>query len=326
MQYVRLDRIGKEVSRLVYGTGNMAISAGGRQEAFAPLDAAWEAGFRIFDTAYSYGNAEENFGNWMEERGVRDQLVILDKGCNPGQQGSEDVFSAETIRTQLAQSLRRLKTSHTEIYILHRDDPSKPVDEIIETLNDCRAKGLIGCFGASNWTFARIQAANAYAQAHAMEGFTCFSPNYCLADYVNDPWGGSVTLSGPKAADYRSWLEQTQLPVFNYSSLGRGYLSGKFRTDGDQPIEECLWSAPIQEYDSPENRRKLSRAEQLADRYGVSVSQVCLKWLLAQKINLFPIVSPSSKAHIFEAAEVFDVHLPEQEVKELSAKRVEEMP
>ncbi|MBQ9032474.1 MAG: aldo/keto reductase [Parasporobacterium sp.] len=316
MEYAALTGINNvKFSRLIYGTGNRYLMEDGEQEAFRTLDDAWEAGFRVFDTAHSYGNAEKNFGNWMESRGLRQQLVIIDKGCNPGQQGSTDIFCGETIRCQLEESLARLKTEQVDYYILHRDDPSKPVDEIMETLNDCKAQGKMDRFGASNWSFARIREANDYAAGHGLEGFSAVSPNYCLADYVHDPWGGSVSLSGAEAAGYRAWLEETELPVFNYSSLGRGYLSGKFRTDADKPIEECLWSAPIQEYDSPKNRERLSRAEQLADQKGASVSQICLKWLLMQKMNLFPIVSPTSKEHIREIADVFRVELSDEEAR-----------
>lgn len=315
MEYAGL---GDDKIRLVYGTGNQGITSGTREEAFRILDDAWENGFRMFDTAFSYGKAEERFGSWMESHGLREQLIIIDKGCNPGQHGSDDVFCGETIREQLKKSLDRLKTSNVDFYILHRDDPTKPVDEVLEALNESREKGLIGRFGASNWTFARIQEANAYAKEHRLEGFTVVSPNYCMADYVRDPWGGSVSLSGPGSADYRRWLEETQIPVFTYSSLGRGYLSGKFRTDGDRPIEQCLWEGPIQEYDCPENRKRLSRAEQLAQKKGAGVSQICLKWLLVQKMNLFPIVSPSSKAHMREVVGALQVDLTEEEARWLT--------
>lgn len=299
--------------KLVYGTGNRCLMGENSEEAFKVLDHAIKSGFRMFDTAHSYGNAEKNLGMWMNSRKVRDELVIIDKGCNPGQKGSDDIFSAGTIRNQLNQSLERLKTNYIDFYILHRDDPSKPVDEIIEELNACKAKGFIGRFGASNWSFERIQEANSFASSHDMEGFTAVSPNYCLADYIHDPWGGSVSLSGAEAAEYRKWLEETQIPVFNYSSLGRGYLSGKFRTDGDKPIEECLWFAPIQEYDCEMNREKLRRAEKLAKEKSASVSQICLKWLFMQKMNLFPIVSPTSEDHMLEAVTAQMLEMSEDE-------------
>ena len=190
---------------------------------------------------------------------------------------------------------------------------SIPVDEIVDELNKLKQEGKILRFGGSNWTLERTLAANAYAQARGLEGFTAASPAYSLAEYMRDPWGGSVALSGAAQAPFRAWLRETQLPVFCYSSLGRGYLSGKFRTDGGQPIEACVGKGSIMEYDAPVNRARLARAEKLAGEKGCSVSQICLQWLLRQPLNLFPIVAPSSEAHIRDNAAALDLELTDRE-------------
>ena len=123
MIYAMLEGIDKPLSRLTYGTPGSATRTDLRAEAFRSYDLAWEAGFRTFDTAHSYGDGEETLGAWLSSRGRRSEAVILDKGCNPGQSGSPDRFSAHTVREQLEESLRRLRTDHVELYILHRDDP-----------------------------------------------------------------------------------------------------------------------------------------------------------------------------------------------------------
>ena len=313
MKYRKIPGIDKALSALTYGTPWTATKAQTRAEAFRSYDLAWEAGFRCFDTAHSYGEGEETLGLWLTDRKHRSEAVLLDKGCNPGQQGSPDVMSAATIREQLTQSLQRLKTDCVEIYVLHRDDASVPVDEIIEELNQLKKEGKLLIFGASNWTFERIQTANAFAQAHGLESFSAFSPAYSLAEYIRDPWGGSVALSGEAAEPYRNWLKENRMPVFCYSSLGRGYLSGKFRTDSEKPIEECIGKGSILEYDAPVNRARLSRAEKLAEEKGVSVSQICLAWLLKQPLELFPIVAPTSEAHIADNVAALDIDLTDAE-------------
>ena len=78
MQYRKLTGIDKKASGLVYGTVP-SVAQGDCVRAFEDLDRAWEAGFRTFDTAPAYGMAEETFGKWIESRGVRDELVLLDK-------------------------------------------------------------------------------------------------------------------------------------------------------------------------------------------------------------------------------------------------------
>ncbi len=86
-------------------------------------DMAWDAGFRTFDTAHSYGNGEAVLGEWLSSRNHRAEAVILDKGCNPGQKGSDaakEALRPETIRAQLELSLRRLRTDHVDLYLLHQ--------------------------------------------------------------------------------------------------------------------------------------------------------------------------------------------------------------
>ncbi len=313
MKYCAMTGIPNLLSALTYGTPSTATREDTRKEAFRSYDLAWEAGFRTFDTAHSYGVGEETLGMWLSSRGHRQQAVLLDKGCNPGQNGSTDVFSAHTVRQQVEESLRRLKTDTIDLYILHRDDMAVPVDEIVDELNRLKKEGKILSFGGSNWTLARVQAANAYAESKELEGFSAVSPAYSLAEYICDPWGGSVALSGKASEKYRQWVTENQLPVFCYSPLGRGYLSGKFRTDGAQPIESCIGRGSIMEYDCPLNRERLRRAEQLSKERNCSVAQICLAWLLRQPMNLFPIVAPSSEEHIRDNVSALDVSLTDSE-------------
>ena len=314
MKYTYLEGIDKRASRLVYGTVR-PVSDGSREEAFEALDAAWNAGFRIFDTAHSYGEdslAEKNFGAWIEARGVRDELILLDKGFNPGQKGCPDVYNAETLRAQIEESLRNLRTDCLDIYILHRDDPRYPVDEIVEILNEYHDRGTIRRFGGSNWSYERTLAANRYAKEHGMTGFTVCEPNYSLAVLERDPWGGSETISGDAHAQFRAYLAANRIPVFNYSSLARGYMSGKFDPRGDLPIEQCIAEAPILEYDSPANRARLTRVFEMAEEKGITVPQLSLAWLLHQDLEIFPLIAPSAR-HIAENLAALDVGLTQQE-------------
>ncbi len=313
MEYRCIKGIDLPLSALTYGTPGSATKHATRDDAFRSYDMAWEYGFRTFDTAHSYGDGEETLGAWLKSRGHRKEAVILDKGCNPGQEGSTDVFSAKTIREQAEMSLRRLQTDHVELYVLHRDDPRLPADEIIEELNRLRQEGKILHFGGSNWSMERVMAANAYAQAHGLKGFSCVSPAYSLAEYLHDPWGGSIALSGEKQSACRAWLKENQMPVFCYSPLGRGYLSGKFRTDGGKAIQACIGRGAIMEYDGQVNRARLARAEKLAEEKGCSVSQICLAWLLHQPLNLFPIVAPTTKEHIADNTAALSLRLTDEE-------------
>ena len=312
MKYKRLAQIDKPLSALTYGTPS-AAARGIQEEAMRVYDLAWEAGFRTFDTAHSYGEGEAMLGAWLKSRGYHNEAVILDKGCNPRQHGSQDVFSGQTIREQVEESLRRLQTDHVELYILHRDDPALPVDEIVEELNRLKQEGKILRFGGSNWTQDRLEQTKVYAEAHGLEGFTSCSPAFSLARFISDPWGGSVAISGEEQQGFRDWLAAEKMPVFCYSSVGRGYLSGKFTISSGKPIEECLSPAPIKEYDAPENRARLARAEEMAKEKDATISQIALAWLLHQPLDLYPIVAPSSLAHMEDNRKALDLKLTKEE-------------
>ena len=114
-------------------------------------------------------------------------------------------MSQELIRKQNQESLERLQTDYTDFYVLHRDDPSYPVEKVIDVLNELVEEGKVKRFGASNWSLERIQAANEYAKAHGLKGFSLVSPAYSLAELVHDPWGGSVSLAGAKNQAAREW-------------------------------------------------------------------------------------------------------------------------
>lgn len=316
MKYGKLSGIDKRASRLVYGS-NRIMYGEDAQAAAEVLDLAFANGFTVFDTANSYQNSERNIGCWMAKRANREKVILLDKGCNPGQKGKSDVMSDALLYEQTAESLRRLQTDYLDLYVLHRDDVSYPVSKIMHALNDLKQKGVIRRFGASNWTLSRIREANAFAKSHGMEGFSVVSPSFSIAETAFDPWGGSVTLCGKAHAADRKWYEENQIAVMPYSALGRGFFSGKFRTDSGLDIGACLPYAPIAEYDTPHNRRRLRAAEQIAAEKGASVSQVCLAYLLSQPMEIYPIINPSQEAHMKENIGAFDVTLTEEEKERL---------
>ena len=131
------------------------------------LDAFWEAGGNLFDTAFVYGAGytEKLFGDWHTSRGVREEAVLIGKGAHT------PLCYPDVIEKQLTQSLDRLKTDYVDIYFMHRDNPDVPVGEFVDAMDAEVKKGRIrGIFGGSNWTRERIDAANAYAEAQRQAG------------------------------------------------------------------------------------------------------------------------------------------------------------
>jgi aryl-alcohol dehydrogenase-like predicted oxidoreductase len=224
MKYKRLDFLDREVSNIILGT--MPLFSGKAEDHFEHLDMAWEMGCNIFDSAIGYGDSEITIGKWMKARNNRKDIVLITKGCHPNMYRKR--VTPYDIASDLHDSLARIGTDYIDIYLLHRDDLEQPVGPIVEELNKHFRSGKIRSFGGSNWTHQRLQEANDYAKEHGLEPFRVSSPNYSLAEQACEPWApGCVTVSGPEGEEARAWYADNQMPVFAYSSLARGFFSGR---------------------------------------------------------------------------------------------------
>ena len=145
-----------------------------RNTAFAILGAFVDAGGNLVDTAavYGMGVSEQTLGEWMRLRQSRDRVVISTKGGHPSLPDWARRITEADIRADMEDSLRFLGTDHVDIYFLHRDDESKPVEDIMPILDTLVREGKTRLIGASNWTVARINEANAFARANGMAEFS----------------------------------------------------------------------------------------------------------------------------------------------------------
>jgi len=294
MRYGTIDGVAKPVSRVVLGT--MIITTGERDKSFALLDAALDLGCTTLDMALVYGggNTERCVGEWLHARGVRERMVLLTKGCHHNQDRAR--VTPWDIAGDLHDSLARLKTDHIDIYLLHRDDESAPIGPIVEALNEHHRAGRIGAFGGSNWKHERIQAANDYAKAKGLRPFTANSPNFGLAEQVQDPWGpGCVTISGPQQAAARAWHQAAKMPVFAYSSLARGLFSGRFSRANWAETKGQLDGAATTAYAHECNFQRLDRLHQLAHERGLSVPQVAVAWIMNQPLDVYALVGAANR-------------------------------
>ncbi len=308
MEYGEVPGVGKPVSRLVLGT--MIIHAAEMERSAALLDAAVELGCTTLDTAHVYagGNSERAIGQWMDERGNREQMVILGKGAHPSQDRRR--VTPFDIAADLHDSLARLRTDYIDIYLLHRDDRDVPVGPLVEALNEHRAAGRIRAFGGSNWAHERIAEANEYAAAHGLVPFAASSPNFSLAAQVQDPWGGgSVTLSGAENAPARAWYREHQMPVFAWSSLARGFFSGRLSRENFAAVKESMDAACLRAYCHEENFQRLGRVRVLAEEKGLTVPQVALAYVMNQPLNLFALVGAASRAEFGASCDACAVEL-----------------
>ena len=314
MIYKNIDGIALPVSRIVFGTAMPAMIDG--QDVTELLDAVAAGGVNCFDTARRYGMAEKSLGDWIQKRGNRDQIVVVDKGAHPLPDTTAPRVTPAAIEADLARSLDLLQTDYVDIYLLHRDDRTKPVGPIVEVLNDLRERGKINLFGVSNWTTARIEAANEYAYEHDLEPFTVSSPNYGLAEQVLDPWGGGcVSISGPNEEETRRWYQDSGMAVFAYATLAHGLFSGKVRSDQLNQVADYLDKFAIRGYCCRDNYERLRRTEQIAEKHGCTVAQAALAWVLAQPLGVFAEVSASTPERFASNLGALEIQLTEAELR-----------
>jgi predicted dehydrogenase len=139
------------------------------------LDAFYEAGGNLFDTAYIYGSGmtEKLFGEWQRSRGVRGETMLIGKGAH------SPLCRPEFIASQLDQSLERLQTDHVDIYFMHRDNLDVPVGEFVDAMDaEVKAGRIRGPFGGSNWTKERFDEAIAYANRTGKQRPGALSNNF----------------------------------------------------------------------------------------------------------------------------------------------------
>ncbi|MFO8009030.1 MAG: aldo/keto reductase [Candidatus Brocadiia bacterium] len=310
MQYGQIDGVDKPVSRLILGAMIMGwVEEGDGRDL---LDEAFELGYNAFDTGHVYGEGVEcPLGEWIEDRGVREDVVIVGKGAHPGQEGPR--VNREAIRSDLAESLERLRTDYMDVYLLHRDDPDVPVGPIVQALNELLTEGRISAFGGSNWTHERIEEANRYAEEHDLTPFAASSPNYSLAVQYGEAWGGCIGIGGPEGAEARAYYRRTRMPVLAWSSLARGFLSGRLTSANYEETKDDLPPACVRGFCYEENFRRLDRAHELAAERGVSVPQIALAYVLDSDVNVFPLVGPSSPQELADDAAALGVELTEDE-------------
>ncbi|MDE0218532.1 MAG: aldo/keto reductase [Spirochaetaceae bacterium] len=314
MTYGTVNGVGKPVARIVHGTTMLATDA--LEQGMDLLDGVFAAGGTTFDSAWNYGGGEceRVLGAWMERRGNRGQVVIITKGCHHNQ--DRDRVTPADLTSDLMDSLIRLRTDYVDLYLLHRDDPSLPVDAIVATMAEHHAAGRIHAYGGSNWSVPRIEEANAYAARHGLPAFAASSPNYSLAVQLQAPWAGCLSIGGPEAAEDRDWYRRTQLPVFSWSSLAGGFFSGRFGRDKPRPDSgrEELSAAT---YCSDGNFTRLETAQAIGRAHGVSAARVALAYIMQTSLDVYPIAASATPGEFADNAAALELELSFEEIGRL---------
>lgn len=302
MRFGRIAGVDKDISRLVIGCDNQTDLS----YASVMFDDFYERGGNAFDTAYEYhGRLQERLlGQWMANRGIRDELFVIGKGahtpyCDPA-----------NLDSQLLESLEDLQTDYVDLYFMHRDNEAIPVGEFVDVLDEHFRAGRVKAFGGSNWSRERLEAANAYARANGKQGFTALSNHFGLAQAYDLPWVGCRHVTDNAS---KKWLEESQIPLFPWASQARGFFVRADPADrSDAQLVRC--------YYSDDNFERLARARSLADDLGVATTAVALAFVLHQDFPTFALIGPRTPTETRTSMQALDIKLTRGQVDWLDLK------
>ena len=273
------------------------------------MDAYVEIGGNFIDTARIYGDfvrkiqggSEQVIGRWMEDRRCREQIVLGTKGGHP------DLATMHTgrlsrgeILDDMRRSLDNLRTDCVDVYWLHRDDPGRPVEDILESLTSLVEQGMTRYVGVSNWRTERIVEANACATQCGLVKLHANQPQFSLARQVVVE---DDTLCQMDSQTYAMHLREN-LPCVCFSSQAKGFLSKM-----DQGGEAILPDKARRRYLCEENLSVFERCRALSAQTGYSVNAIALAWLTSQPFPTFPIAGVSKMEHIEALREAGDAVL-----------------
>lgn len=291
--------LGKQASAVALGFEDFRTFSSGA----ILLDAFWERGGNVFDTAYIYagGYTEKLFGEWHRRSGTREGAVLIGKGAH------SPLVYPDVIGKQLTQSLDRLQTDYVDVYFMHRDNPDVPVGEFVDTMDAEVKRGRIrGPYGGSNWTRERMDAAIAYAKANGKTPPQALSNNFALAEMLDPIWDGCVTAATP---DFKQWLIDRQVTNFSWSSQARGFftdLAGREKRDNEEMVR--VWY-------NEQNFARRDRAIELARKLGHSPIHVALAYVLAQPFPSVPLIGPRRLVELDDSLKAFDIQLTPEQVQ-----------
>jgi aryl-alcohol dehydrogenase-like predicted oxidoreductase len=240
------------------------------------------------------GESETIIGNWMKNGGNRQKILIATKvgmDLGAGMKG----LSKDYILRAAEASLRRLQSDYIDLYQAHTDDTTVPLQETLEAFGQLVKQGKVRAIGASNYTAPRLSEALDLSKNHGLPRYESLQPLYNLYD----------------RAGYETTLEpvcrENGIGVIPYYSLASGFLTGKYRGEGD--LAKSARGAGVKKYLNARGFRILDALDQTAKKYNSTPAKVSLAWLLTRPTITAPIASATNVAQLRELLDASNLKL-----------------
>lgn len=303
MEYIKLGNSGLKVSRLCLGCMSFGDASAGQyqwtlnyEESEKIIRKAYENGINFFDTSnnYSDGSSERYLGKAL--KGIKREDVVITTKCY----FNEGKLSPAAIRREVEKSLERLDTPYIDILVLHRYDYDTKVEDTLSALDEEVRKGHIRYYGASSMYGYQFAEYCYKAKEKGYQPFTTLQNHYNLI-YREDerdliPVAESFNVSRTSFAPYAAG--RLARKSFDSDSL-------RYQLDAKEGTRYDLMEAA--------DTRIAARVAEMADKYGVSMSNICLAWQFAKGVAA-PIIGITKEKYLEDAINCFSIKLSKEDI------------
>ncbi|TRM64232.1 NADP-dependent oxidoreductase domain-containing protein [Schizophyllum amplum] len=271
----RLGANGPMVSAIGYGAMGLGAFYGtsNETEAFNTLTYCADRGLTFWDTAEIYGSSEATIGKWFATTGRRADIFLATKWS-----GTLTYCDSRpsTLQRQIEQAFAHLQTNYIDLFYQHRVDPQVPIEVVMETFRPYIESGRIKYIGLSECSKDVLK------RAKAVNGM---GDKVVCAQMEYSPFETEIEKDG-----FIDYARSLGVSVVAYSPLGRGMISGKYRSVDDFPEGDIRRLLPrFSAENFPKNLELMEKFREVARMHGATPAQIALAWILAEHPDMIPI-------------------------------------
>ena len=301
-----------DISAVSFGTTGLGTEIS-EADSFRLMDAYLDMGGNFIDTARVYsdwvpgetGRCERIIGDWMAARRNRSRVVLATKGAHPrlGSMHTARMSKAE-VEEDLRLSLKALRTDAIDLYYLHRDDSTRPVEEILLMLEGFVKAGMIRRYACSNWRADRMLEAHAAARANGFMGFAANQVFWSLGSALSHGLADDTCVAFDEALE--DAFRKTGILAAAYTSQAGGYFT---------KLEQGREVSGM--FDTPGNLRVYDMARAIASETGMTMTALTLQYILSQPIPAVAVVGCKTMEQLADTMAGADQELQPERLSEL---------